>query len=418
MLSALVEARLTALSPLATAGLMALPGAARTLVEQLTASLGEKQENLSNFASARHIVRVRRKLLQLARNYGRVARDGVRIDFPVSHSLLAEMVGSSRETVTRAIDELQRTGSSPGPGTATDCSCRRSRSRPRPEPTRPGWTPGCDRDHSVAGAGDSYARRDRGKAADLAVIGRVARQVGHARRRAARRLRGVRDRQRHACRRLTERGEAVRCRRRRPQREEQPRPVPRRAEHLPPRHVRRPGLLGRRAAAASRDRRREERRRRPWPQPEGRAGRRAQGRLGGDPEGDGGRDQGRQGRPERPGGDAGAAEAECRRRRQGLLRPRRPADVGRPHLCVLPLHGRRLVRARHRSPPRRLAEPRPERRRDHRAGAEQEAAHRRPRRRRGDGRTRSSPAGGRASSTRCSSSTARHSGPTERRRRR
>jgi CRP/FNR family transcriptional regulator, cyclic AMP receptor protein len=110
MLFGLMDARLTALSALATVELMALPGAAKTLIEQLTASLGEKQENLSNFASARHIERVRRKLLQLARSYGRVARDGVRIDFPISHSLLAEMVGSSRETVTRAFDELQRTG--------------------------------------------------------------------------------------------------------------------------------------------------------------------------------------------------------------------------------------------------------------------------------------------------------------------
>ncbi len=110
MLSGLVESRLTVLSPLATGELMSLPGAAQTLVEQLAASLGEKQENLSNFASARHIVRVRRKLLQLARSYRRVARDGVRIDFPISHSLLAEMIGSSRETVTRALDELQRTG--------------------------------------------------------------------------------------------------------------------------------------------------------------------------------------------------------------------------------------------------------------------------------------------------------------------
>ena len=50
------------------------------------------------------------KLLQLARNYGRVALDGVRIDFPLSHALLADMVGSSRETVTRSLDELQRDG--------------------------------------------------------------------------------------------------------------------------------------------------------------------------------------------------------------------------------------------------------------------------------------------------------------------
>ena len=45
-----------------------------------------------------------------AQSYGRVVRDGIRIDFPVSHSLLADMIGSSRETVTRALDELQRSG--------------------------------------------------------------------------------------------------------------------------------------------------------------------------------------------------------------------------------------------------------------------------------------------------------------------
>ena len=118
MLSGLVESRLTLLSPLATGELMALPGAAHALVEQLAASLGEKQENLSNFASARHIVRVRRKLLQLARSYGRVARDGVRIDFPISHSLLAEMIGSSRETVTEPSTSCSEPGLSLAPGTA------------------------------------------------------------------------------------------------------------------------------------------------------------------------------------------------------------------------------------------------------------------------------------------------------------
>ena len=55
---------------------------------------------------------------------------------------------------------------------------------------------------------------------------------------------------------------------------------------------------------------------------------------------------------------------------------RRPADVV-GSVCSLPLRGRRLFRPRHRSPSRRLAEPGPQRRRDHRAGAEQEASHRR-----------------------------------------
>jgi CRP-like cAMP-binding protein len=53
---------------------------------------------------------VSRKLLQLAASYGHVVRNGIRIDFPVSHALLAEMIGSSRETVTRAVDHLQRDG--------------------------------------------------------------------------------------------------------------------------------------------------------------------------------------------------------------------------------------------------------------------------------------------------------------------
>ena len=53
---------------------------------------------------------MRRRLLQLGRSHGHVVRDGIRIDFPVSHALLAEMIGSSRETVTRAVDELQRAG--------------------------------------------------------------------------------------------------------------------------------------------------------------------------------------------------------------------------------------------------------------------------------------------------------------------
>ena len=90
--------------------LLAVPGAARLLLEQLAATLAQKQEALSNFACTRHMDRVRRKLLQLARDYGHVANDGIHIDFPISHTVLAEMTGSSRETVTRALDQLQHTG--------------------------------------------------------------------------------------------------------------------------------------------------------------------------------------------------------------------------------------------------------------------------------------------------------------------
>jgi hypothetical protein len=110
VLFALENSEFTVISPEALDALLALPGVARTLLEQLAGTLAQKQEAIGTFGSTRHIERVRRKLLQLARNYGRVVRDGVRIDFPLSHTLLADMIGSSRETVTRSLDELRRDG--------------------------------------------------------------------------------------------------------------------------------------------------------------------------------------------------------------------------------------------------------------------------------------------------------------------
>lgn len=110
VLEGLIDALVIVLGREVRDRLLELPGAARAIVDGLAATLAQKQEALGNFASTRHIDRVRSKVLQLSRTYGRVARDGIRIDFPLSHGLLAEMIGSSRETVTRAVDELQRTG--------------------------------------------------------------------------------------------------------------------------------------------------------------------------------------------------------------------------------------------------------------------------------------------------------------------
>ena len=106
----LTAARLVGMTPEARARLLELPEAARALVELLETTLAQQRETLANFAHTRHIERVRRTLLQLSLSYGRVVRDGIRIDFPLSHMLLADMIGSSRETVTRALDELQRSG--------------------------------------------------------------------------------------------------------------------------------------------------------------------------------------------------------------------------------------------------------------------------------------------------------------------
>ena len=50
--------------------------------------------------------RVRRRLLLLARRYGRRTPDGIRIDVPLTQEDLAAMVGAARETVNRTIVSL------------------------------------------------------------------------------------------------------------------------------------------------------------------------------------------------------------------------------------------------------------------------------------------------------------------------
>jgi hypothetical protein len=109
-LVALGGSRVTLIDADARSELLRIPAVAERIVQQLTAALGQKQEGTATFALTRHIELVRRKFLHLGRSYGHVVRDGIRIDFPVSHALLAEMIGSSRETVTRAVDDLQRAG--------------------------------------------------------------------------------------------------------------------------------------------------------------------------------------------------------------------------------------------------------------------------------------------------------------------
>ncbi|HET9286540.1 MAG TPA: Crp/Fnr family transcriptional regulator [Gaiella sp.] len=109
-LHALVDARVTLVSEATYAGLLRYPALTAAVSDALRATLRQKQVSLANFASVRHVERVRGKLLQLAREHGRVATDSVRLDFPVTHDLLAEMIGSARETVSRAVDRLERSG--------------------------------------------------------------------------------------------------------------------------------------------------------------------------------------------------------------------------------------------------------------------------------------------------------------------
>ncbi len=110
VLVALTHARLVPISAEICDDLLELPEAAGLLLEGLAESVRQKHAALAGMARLHHADRVRQKLIQLARDHGRVGRDGIRLDFPLTHDLLGEMTGSARETVTRALDELQREG--------------------------------------------------------------------------------------------------------------------------------------------------------------------------------------------------------------------------------------------------------------------------------------------------------------------
>ena len=108
--TALAPTRLTAVSPDAHEALLALPSAAAAIASGLIDAVSDREESLANFARFPYVERVRAKLLQLARRHGRVGPAGVVIDVPLTHELLAEMVGSTRETVTLALRELASEG--------------------------------------------------------------------------------------------------------------------------------------------------------------------------------------------------------------------------------------------------------------------------------------------------------------------
>ena len=110
VLEAILDSRLTLLSPRIVTRLLELPGLGDALLREVAETLRRKQDSIANFGDVRHVERLRRKLQQLAHDYGRVTVDGVKLDLPLTHALLGEMVGSERETVTRGIDQLESAG--------------------------------------------------------------------------------------------------------------------------------------------------------------------------------------------------------------------------------------------------------------------------------------------------------------------
>jgi CRP/FNR family transcriptional regulator, nitrogen oxide reductase regulator len=109
-LEALTNSRLTLVTESAYQALLAVPAAAAAIGEGLALRLRDCHESLRSFSNPRHADRVREKLIQLARAHGKDGSEGIWLSLPLTHEVLAAMVGSTRETVTRAMSELTREG--------------------------------------------------------------------------------------------------------------------------------------------------------------------------------------------------------------------------------------------------------------------------------------------------------------------
>ena len=109
-LEALTACRFSVIAADSLRRLLHVPVVAEAITGAFLEAVRLRQASIRNCAHVRHSERVRQALLQLASVHGRVGPRGVRIEFPLTHQLLADMVGSARETVSLALADLLREG--------------------------------------------------------------------------------------------------------------------------------------------------------------------------------------------------------------------------------------------------------------------------------------------------------------------
>jgi CRP-like cAMP-binding protein len=110
LLGGLTKAVVLPLSAPAFRRLLELPAVAGALVDNLLDALTERQNTIALTNGASHRERLRETLFQLALAHGKVGPDGVEIQLPLTHELLARMIGSARETVTTTLAGFERDG--------------------------------------------------------------------------------------------------------------------------------------------------------------------------------------------------------------------------------------------------------------------------------------------------------------------
>jgi CRP-like cAMP-binding protein len=90
--------------------LLQVPATAQVIVDALLEELRERHQSLAQFGNVTHAERLREKFVQLAGSHGAAVDGGIEVELPLTHKLLAEAIGSARETVTAALKTLEREG--------------------------------------------------------------------------------------------------------------------------------------------------------------------------------------------------------------------------------------------------------------------------------------------------------------------
>ena len=86
------------------------PRMALNLMRSLSERLRTAEDQIEALAFRPVPSRLAGKLLELMDRYGRVTPNGIRIDERFTHMQLAEMIGTSRETLTKVLNELRDAG--------------------------------------------------------------------------------------------------------------------------------------------------------------------------------------------------------------------------------------------------------------------------------------------------------------------
>ena len=86
------------------------PRMALNLIRSLSERLRTADDQIEALAFRPVPARLAGKLLELMDRYGRVTPSGIRIDERFTHMQLAEMIGTSRETLTKVLNELRESG--------------------------------------------------------------------------------------------------------------------------------------------------------------------------------------------------------------------------------------------------------------------------------------------------------------------